>query len=133
VGNVGRCLRLTSLPSSCAVVMNSGNHNFLETSGPLQAYNGTALPLPLTLPLHVSSTVHKTHNSALLRYPNNSKSRLENNVLILRNVAWYSFAVAGACYVFKQTYILTANVKFAPCQHTNTGRADKSLARSGRR
>ena len=29
--------------------MKSGNLNFLEPSGPLQAYNGTALPLPLTL------------------------------------------------------------------------------------
>ena len=32
--------------------MKSGNFNFLEPSGPLQACNGTALPLPLHLPLH---------------------------------------------------------------------------------
>ena len=32
-----------------AVVMKSGNLNFLEPSGPLQACNGTALPLPLTI------------------------------------------------------------------------------------
>ena len=32
-----------SLPS-CAVVKKFGNFNFLETSGPLQACNGTALP-----------------------------------------------------------------------------------------
>ena len=38
---------LTTLPPSCAVVMKSGNLNFLEPSGPLQACNGTALPLPL--------------------------------------------------------------------------------------
>ena len=30
--------------------MESGNLNFLEPSGPLQARNGTALPLPLPLP-----------------------------------------------------------------------------------
>jgi len=36
---------LTTLPPSCAVVMKSGNLNFLEPSGPLQACNGTALPL----------------------------------------------------------------------------------------
>jgi hypothetical protein len=42
-GKGGRCLRLTF----CAVVMKSGNLNFLELSGPLQACNGTALPLPL--------------------------------------------------------------------------------------
>ena len=37
----GRCVRLTTLPPSCAVVMKSGNLNFLEHSGPLQACNGT--------------------------------------------------------------------------------------------
>jgi hypothetical protein len=43
-GKGGRCVRLTTLQPSCAVVMNSGNLNFLEPSGPLQACNGTALP-----------------------------------------------------------------------------------------
>ena len=43
----GRCLRLITLPPSCAVVMKSGNLNFLEPSGPVQACNGTALPLSL--------------------------------------------------------------------------------------
>jgi hypothetical protein len=38
-----RCVRLTTLPPSCAVVMKCGNLNFLEPSGPLQASNGTAL------------------------------------------------------------------------------------------
>jgi len=42
----GRCIRLTTLPTSFAVVMKSGNLNFLEPSGPLQACNGTALSLP---------------------------------------------------------------------------------------
>ena len=37
---------LTSLPTLC-VVMKSGNLNFLEPSGPLQACNGTALPLQI--------------------------------------------------------------------------------------
>ena len=45
-GKGGRCVRLTILPPSCAVVMKSRNLNFLEPSGPLQACNGTALPLP---------------------------------------------------------------------------------------
>ena len=43
-GKGGWCVRLTTLPPSCAVVMKSGNLNFLEPSGPLQACNGTALP-----------------------------------------------------------------------------------------
>jgi len=35
-----------NLPPSCAVVKKSGNLNFLESSGPVQACNGTDLPLP---------------------------------------------------------------------------------------
>ena len=34
-----------NVPPSCAVVTKSGNLKFLEPSGPLQACNGTALPL----------------------------------------------------------------------------------------
>ena len=45
VGKGCRYIRLTTLPPSCAVVMKSGNLKFLEPSGPLQACNGTALPL----------------------------------------------------------------------------------------
>ena len=45
-GKGGRCVRLTTLPPSSAVVMKSGNLNFLQPAGPLQACNGTALPLP---------------------------------------------------------------------------------------
>jgi hypothetical protein len=41
-GKGGWCIRLTTLPPSCAVVIKSGNLNFLEPSGPLQACNGTA-------------------------------------------------------------------------------------------
>jgi len=44
-GKGGRCVRLTTLPPSCAVVMKSGNLNFLEISGPLQVCNGTALSI----------------------------------------------------------------------------------------
>jgi len=41
-GKGGRCVRLTTLPTSCAVVTISGNLNFLEPSGAVQACNGTA-------------------------------------------------------------------------------------------
>ena len=56
-GKGGRCVRLTTLPQSCAFVTKSGNLNFLEPSGPLQACNGTALLLPfitITISLHIS-------------------------------------------------------------------------------
>jgi hypothetical protein len=42
-GKRGRCVGLTTLPPSCAVVMKSGNLNFLEPSGPPQVCNRTAL------------------------------------------------------------------------------------------
>ena len=42
MGKGGRCVRVITLPPSCAVVTKSGNLNFLEPSGPLQAYNGAA-------------------------------------------------------------------------------------------
>ena len=41
-GKGGQCIRLTTLPPSCAVFMKSGNFTFLEPSGPLQGCNGTA-------------------------------------------------------------------------------------------
>ena len=37
-------VKADNLPPSCTVVTKSGNLNFLEPSGPLQACNGTALP-----------------------------------------------------------------------------------------
>jgi len=43
-GKGSQCVRLTTLPLFCAVVTKSGNLNFLEHSGLLQACNGTALP-----------------------------------------------------------------------------------------
>jgi len=60
-GKGGWCVGLTNLPPSCAVVVKSGNLNFLEPSGPLQACNGTALPLTLTYTvlLNLTSNVWK--------------------------------------------------------------------------
>jgi len=45
--------KANNLPPSCAIVTKSENLNFLEPSGPLQACNGIALPLPLLLTLCV--------------------------------------------------------------------------------
>jgi len=42
-GKGGRCVRLTTLPPSCAVIMKCGNLNFLEPSGAVQVCNGTVL------------------------------------------------------------------------------------------
>ena len=43
-GKGGRCVGLTTLPPSCAVVTKSKNLNFLEPTVPIQACNGTDLP-----------------------------------------------------------------------------------------
>ena len=59
-GRGGRCVRLTTLPLSCAVVMKAGNLNFLEPSGPLQACNGTDLAY-----LTVDMTMHLLYNIQL--------------------------------------------------------------------
>ena len=69
-GKGGRCVRLTTLPPSCAVVMKSVNLNFLEPSGPLQACNWNCFtiwwPTFATLTavsfycLHNVSTLHKS-------------------------------------------------------------------------
>jgi len=66
---------VTTLPPPCAVVMKSENLNFLKPSGPLQACNGTALPiyyhhngiielrLPSDPPLVRSKATHNTRSS----------------------------------------------------------------------
>jgi hypothetical protein len=54
-GKGGRCVRLTTLPPSCAVVVKSGYFNFLERCGSLQACNGTAF-YPMFVPLRQYTT-----------------------------------------------------------------------------
>jgi hypothetical protein len=44
-GKDGLCVSLTTSPPSRADVKKSGNLNLLESSGSVQACNGTALPL----------------------------------------------------------------------------------------
>jgi len=61
-GKSGLCIRMTTLPLSCAVVMKSGNLNFLEPSGPFQACNGTALP-------YLSNSIFLLIHSRSFRYP----------------------------------------------------------------
>ena len=64
----GLCVRLTTLPPSCAVVMKSGNLNFLEPSGPIQACNGTALR---------SKVLHMEHSFVWCWNLDTSESRSE--------------------------------------------------------
>jgi len=52
-----------NLPPSCAVFTKSGNLNFLEPSGPVQACNGTDLPF---LPSENSIAVNNNNNNGEL-------------------------------------------------------------------
>jgi hypothetical protein len=45
-GKGGRCVGLTTLPTSMQIVLKYGSLNLLEPSGPVQACNRIALPLP---------------------------------------------------------------------------------------
>jgi len=47
-----------NLPPSCAVVMKSGDLNFLEPSGSLQVCNGTALPFYVHTFVHTYLHTH---------------------------------------------------------------------------
>jgi len=60
-GKGGRCVGPTTLPPSCSVVMISENLNFLEPSGPLQACNGTALPLPVNVYTYILLYIQTKH------------------------------------------------------------------------
>ena len=63
-GKGGRCVRLTTLPPSCAVVMKSANLNFLEPSWPLQACDGTALPF-FTLYIYIYIYINTHTNTCV--------------------------------------------------------------------
>ena len=63
-GKGGQCVRLTTLPPSCAVVMKSGNLNFPQPSRPLQAYAGTTL---LIRSVTFRSSVQQTLTIAQMR------------------------------------------------------------------
>ena len=49
-----------NLPPSCADVKKSGGLNLLEPCGPVQAYNGTVLPLPFYWALKGLNADHVT-------------------------------------------------------------------------
>ena len=61
----GRCVRLTALPPSCAVVTKSGNLNLLEPSGPVQACNGTALPFTRKLSVQLNTNANMSPSEGL--------------------------------------------------------------------
>jgi hypothetical protein len=67
-GKGGRCVSLTTLPPSCAVVMKSGNLNFLGPSGPHQACNGTALPFHIYIYIYMYTCWFILHCYIIILY-----------------------------------------------------------------
>ena len=53
--------KANNLPPSCAAVTKSGNLNFLEPCGPVQACNGTALPFICYVINHSITTIFLTN------------------------------------------------------------------------
>ena len=96
-GKGGRCIRLTTLPPSCAVVMKSGNLNFLEPSGPLQACNGTGLPFFYSIRHTPQSTLRIFNNEEIFSsqpYKPNPVSNVTSRTLgtlFFRNLSAFIF------------------------------------------
>ena len=68
----GRCVGLTSLPPSFAIVLKSRILILLEPSGSVQACNGIALPLPTCFPMLFSCSLYsatKVNSAASLYAP----------------------------------------------------------------
>ena len=91
-GKGGRCVRLATLPQSCAIVTKSGNLNFLEPSGSLQACNGTALPF-----------LHNT-NRFLIPLSVTFHSHLHD---ILCRCLWYLRSFLSYCLQFQRSVIFS--------------------------
>ena len=88
------------LPTSCALVTKSGNLNFLEHSGPLQACNGTALPV-FTASCVVLQLQKPSAPPQLVTVCNAKKAnRILNTVRV----------ISSSCSIWR--YLL-----FVPCQH----------------
>ena len=84
-GKCGRCVRLTHLQPSCAVVKKSGKLNFVEPSGPLQACNGTALPFTARARAHTHTNTHThTHTHTRARAHTHTHTQAHTNTLHAR-------------------------------------------------
>jgi len=109
-GKGGGCVKLTTLPPSCAVVMKSGNFNFLEPSGPLQACNRTALPLPFfyhRMDYDETSDRDRTAKDTVLL---SSGERITSSVAFVHKV----FCLTNILCKFKVEKVLAYFCDFAP-------------------
>jgi len=105
-GKGDRCVRLTTLPPSCAVVMKSGNLNFLEPPGPLQACNGTVY---LYLQLQCGSWI--TVITLFLQQNPTKESRY--------SVIWVATILSKLCYLQNSSIFQQNTVLSWPMTHGN--------------
>ena len=105
-----------NLPSSCAVVTKSGNLNFLEPSGPLQACNAT--DLPFTFDFHRNNQKSVVSLNIFGHFPALANVSLEiwwhtiwrrGRDWLLANGEWSAICLFNirSKYVFNNTYLLT--------------------------
>ena len=103
-GKGGRCVRLTTLPPSCAVALKSGNLNFLEPSWTLRACNGTALYQDRMCDFMCEITlVTNTKNSCLVT---NSERSTVTGTLSLHNCLYLSTLCFDVITSFFSGYIV---------------------------
>jgi hypothetical protein len=88
-GKGGRCVRLTTLPPSCAVIMKSGNLNFQEPSGLLPACNGTAL--------HIYTYILRYISYIILRHSPFSPDQ-QRNIYIYKKMKRITDFLTGRSY-----------------------------------
>jgi hypothetical protein len=89
--------------------MKSGNPNFLEPSGPLQARNGTALPLPTILLVccySVRSAFRHTYHGSIPLYERSVTTQHNNSAKIPKfiNVSFHIAVTPAATYCRKYRY-----------------------------
>jgi len=98
-GKGGRCLGLTNLPLHVLIVLKSGNLNPLETSGPVQACIGFALPFYHSAPLRknfiIPGDILSKHFNVCLLYTNicTNKSVYNKHLLFIMFI--------GPCNIMK--------------------------------
>ena len=93
--------------------MKSGNLNFLEPSGPLQACNGIALPLPMWSTWHAEHTCTCTGKLVITLQqtficgPNfNGSALLSINLMIFRTELWLNYCTLCA---FEHLWLISSH------------------------
>jgi len=81
-GKGGRCVRLKTYHLHVPIVKKSGGLNLLEPCGPVQVYNGTALPLRFTRPVQIVTY-------ATFIFIHNISSRIQDSFPVLSYIIFY--------------------------------------------